>query len=98
MEIKTKYEIGDRVWVVQEGIYYDSIENTRKLSGEVNVFDDYISSIEINDTGIFYILASADMIDLEEKDIILYNEKDKLLERIETIMQQIHEREEKENE
>ena len=98
MEIKTKYNIGDKVWVVQEATYYNQIKNTRELSGEVEVFDDYISSIEINDTGIIYLLASADMIDLEEKDIILYNEKDKLIKRIETIMNTIHEREEKENE
>lgn len=97
MEVKTKYNIGDRVWVVQEGTYYDQIKNTRELSGEVEVFDDYISSIEITDTGLVYLLASANMIDLEEKDIILYNEKDKLLERIETTMNTIHEREEKEN-
>ena len=67
MEIKTKYNIGDRVWVVQEGTYYNQIKNTRELSGEVEVFDDYIKAIEINDTGVIYLLASADMIDLEEK-------------------------------
>lgn len=97
MEIKTKYNIGDRVWVVQEGSYYDIEKNTRELSGEVEVFDDYISSIEITDTGLMYLLVAADMIDLEEKDIILYNEKDKLLEKIETTMNTIHERKEKEN-
>ena len=98
MEIKTKYNIGDRIWVVKEGSYYDSTENTRKLSGEVEVFDDYISSIEINNTGIYYILASADMIDLEEKNIILYNENDKLIAKIKELMNEIHKREENENE
>lgn len=97
MKIKTKYNIGDRVWVVQEGTYYNQTKNTRELSGEVEVFDDYISSIEISNVGLIYLLVSADMIELEEKDIILYNEKDKLVERIETIMNTIHEREEKEN-
>ena len=94
MKIETKYNIGDRVWIVQEGSYYDTVENKRKLSGEIEVFDDFICAINIEDNNkIIYILKGADMIDLEEKEVILYKDKTGLLHKIEEIMDKIHERE-----
>lgn len=95
MEIKTKYNIGDRVWVVKEADYYNSKTRRRELAGTVEVFDDYIESIQLfrAEDEVIYILKQADMLELFDHDIILYNEKDKLLEKIETIMKEIHDRE-----
>ena len=95
MEIKTKYNIGDHIWIVQEGSYFDSIENKRKLSGEVEVIDDYIGSIVIVDESIIYLPKTADMVELEEQDIILDKEDNKLIAKIKDIMKDIHEREKK---
>lgn len=87
MNIKTKYEIGDRVWNVYE-------PNTQYgLSGEVSVYDDYICSIEINENGVFYLLKYADIVDLKEEEVILYSDKEKLLAKIEEKMNEINERE-----
>ena len=89
MNIKTKYEIGDRIWHVYE-------PNTQYgLSGEVSIYDDYICWIEINENGIFYLLKYADIVDLKEEDVILYNDKEKLLAKIEEKMNEINEREDK---
>lgn len=95
MEIKTKYNIGDRVWVVKEADYYNSETRRRELAGTVEVFDDYIESIQLfrAEDKVIYILKQADMLDLFDHDIILYNEKDKLLEKIEQVMNEIHKRE-----
>lgn len=41
MNIKTKYNIGDRVWIV-----YEAIINNQP-AGEVSIYDDTICSIEI---------------------------------------------------
>lgn len=79
MEIKTKYNIGDRVWIVYED------------RGEVSVYDTWIDSIGYDEEGLTYYTREAN--DYPEEAIILYKEKDKLLERIETIMKEIHDRE-----
>ena len=79
MEIKTKYNIGDHIWIVYED------------RGEVSVYDTWIDSIEYNKEGLIYYTKEAN--DYPEEAIILYEEKDKLLERIETIMKEIHDRE-----
>ena len=98
MKIETKYNIGDRVWIVKEGSYYNSTTGKRELSDELEVFDDYITAINIEEgNNIIYVLKYADMIDLAENDIILYNEKDKLIQKIEELMNKINEREEKGN-
>ena len=79
MEIKTKYNIGDRVWIVYED------------RGEVSVYDTWIDSIGYDKEGLTYYTREAN--DYPEEAIILCKEKDKLLERIETIMKEIHDRE-----
>ena len=83
MEIKTKYNIGDRVWIVKE----------RELAGVLEVFDDYIELIQVYNEGVIYVSRQADMLDLFEHDIILYKDKEKLLKKIEEVMKSIHDRE-----
>lgn len=84
MTIQTKYEIGQRVWIVYEN------------RGEACVYDDYIDEIFVNDEGINYMLREA-CIDGKEEDIILYEDTDKLVEKIKQIMEEIREKESEEN-
>ena len=78
MEIKTKYEVGQHIWIVYED------------RGEVSVYDTYIDSIGYDKDGLCYYTKEAN--DYLEEQIILYEEKDKLLQQIETITNEIHKR------
>lgn len=82
MEIKTKYEIGQRVWIVYEN------------QGEACVYDDYIAEIGVDDKKIYYILENA-CIDIGEEEIVLYEDTDKLVEKIKQIMEDIRKKESK---
>lgn len=94
MNIKTKYNIGDRVWIVYEArINNQYIHN--EPAGEVSVYDDAICSIEIGKQGTFYLLEKTDCMDLKEDEIILYDETDKLLNKIQELMNEINKREKK---
>lgn len=84
MTIQTKYEIGQRVWIVYEN------------RGEACVYDDYIDEIFVNDEGINYMLREA-CIDEKEENIIPYEDTDKLVEKIKQIMEEIREKESEEN-
>lgn len=81
MEIKTKYEIGQHIWIVYED------------RGEVSVYDTWIDSIGFEKNGLYYFTKEAN--DYTEDMIILYEEKDKLIKKIEELMQEIHTRENK---
>lgn len=83
MTIKTKYEIGQRVWIIYEN------------QGEACVYDDYIEEICVNNDGINYMLKEA-CIDGKEEDIILYEDTDKLVEKIKQIMEDIRKKESEE--
>ena len=83
MEIKTKYEIGQRVWIIYEN------------QGEACVYDDIIEEIGVDDKRIYYMLKEA-CIDREEKDIILYEDTERLVEKIKNIMQEIRKKESEE--
>ena len=82
MTIQTKYEIGQRVWIAYEN------------KGEVCVYDDYIDEICIGENGLYYMVKEA-CIDRAEEDIVLYEDTDKLVEKIKQIMQEIREEESK---
>ena len=82
MTIQTKYEIGQRVWVVYEH------------QGEVCVYDDYIDEICIGENGLYYMLKEA-CIDRAEEDIVLYEDTDKLVAKIKQTMQEIRDKESK---
>ena len=84
MVIQTKYEVGQRVWIIYED------------RGEVCIYDDYIDEIFVNDEGINYMLREA-CIDGKEEDIILYEDTDKLVEKIKQIMEDIRKKEREEN-
>ena len=82
MKIQTKYEIGDKVWIIYEN------------KGEACVYDDYIEEICVGENGLYYMLKEA-CIDRNENDIILYEDTDKLVEKIKQIMEEIREKESK---
>ena len=92
MKLETKYNIGDRIWVVYEPILNTQYHHNEP-AGEVNVYDDTISSIEINEDGTYYLLKWSDTTDLKEEDIILYDDTDKLINKIKELMNEINERE-----
>lgn len=95
MEIKTKYNIGDRIWVVNEAEYYNNEKQRREKAGVVEVFDDYIENILVcsNEGDVIYTLKQAEILELLEWDIIPYEDKQALLDRIEKVMETIHCRE-----
>lgn len=84
MKIQTKYEIGQRVWIVYEN------------RGEACVYDDHIEEICVGENGLYYMLKEA-CIDGNENDIILYEDTDKLVEKIKQIMEDIRKKEREEN-
>lgn len=93
MQIKTKYNIGDRVWVVKEADYYNPQTQKRELAGVLEVFDDYIDSIQVYNEGVIYILRQADMLEFFENDVILYDNQKGLVEKINEVMGNIDKRE-----
>ena len=85
MDIKTKYEIGQHIWVVYEH------------QKEVHVYDDCISSIVIDDDGMIYGTKET-YEEYKEEEIILYEETEKLVEKIKKITEEIREKEKNEKE
>lgn len=84
MEIKTKYNLGQHIWVVYE------------YRGEVSVYDTTIDSIDIDKDGYNYYVKEGQ--DYPEEQIIPYEDTNRLVAMIKDTMNAIHEREEKENE
>lgn len=84
MKIETKYNIGDKVWVVYEN------KTEYGPAGEVNLYDDVITDIIINKEGISY---ATEHTDIKEKDIVPYEDKSALLIKIQEVMNAIHENE-----
>ena len=84
MTIKTKYEIGQRVWIVYEN------------RGEVCVYDDYIEEICVGKDGLCYMLRDY-CDDVVEEDIVLYEDTDKLVEKIKQTMEDIRKKESEDN-
>lgn len=83
MEIKTKYEIGQHIWIVYED------------RGEVSVYDTYIDEISYSKNGVVYLTKECN--DYPEEAIIPYENSAQLIAKITELMNTIHEREEKEN-
>lgn len=82
MVIQTKYEVGQRVWIIYED------------RGEVCIYDDYIIEICVGKDGFCYMLRDY-CDDVAEEDIVLYDETDKLVEKIKQIMEEIRDKERK---
>lgn len=71
MKIETKFNIGDRVWIVYEN------------RGEVNVYSDEIDSMTIENSGRLSIwFKDSDAMDVYEEELIEYNNLKKLAEKI----------------
>ena len=82
MDIKTKYEIGQHIWVVY------------RANKEVCVYDDYIVNISIDENKELVYCTKETYEELKEKEIILYEELDKLGEEVKKLMQEIRNKEE----
>ena len=71
MKIETKFNIGDRVWIVYEN------------RGEVNVYSDEIDSMTIENGGRLLIwFKDSDAMDVYEEDLIRYEDLKTLSERV----------------
>lgn len=73
-----------------------TIKTIYENQGEACIYDDYIDEICIGENGLYYIVKEA-CIDRAEEDIVLYEDTDKLVEKIKQIMQEIREKESEEN-
>lgn len=80
MEIKTKYEIGQRIWIVY------------KNKGEVCMYCEPISDIVIDRNGLVYSTENS-YNEVKEEDIILEDDKDRLFKEIKKLMKEIDEEE-----
>lgn len=78
MNIKTKYEIGQRVWIVY------------KNKREVCTYCELIINIVIDENGLYYCTDNS-YDEIKEEDIILEDDKDKLFEKIKQLMKEIDE-------
>ena len=78
MKIETKYNIGEKIWIVYE------------KEGEVHLYIDEISNIIINEKGNFvYCPKISDYEEYKEEDIISYKNKLKLMEKIHELAKKI---------
>lgn len=85
MEIKTKFNIGDRVWIVYEN------------KGEISVYSDIIDTFMIDKEGrVWVFFKYSDAAEMEEKDLIGYDDTQKLLQKIKELDLMIIERDENE--
>ena len=73
MDIKTKYEIGQRIWVVDEH------------KQEVHVYDDTIREIVLDEDGITYELINC-WESIKEQDVILYEDTIGLVNKIKELL------------
>lgn len=76
MKIETKYEIGQHIWIVYE------------YKGEVHVYEDEVMEICLTKKGIVY-FPKFDGDELEESEIILYEDTEKLVNKIKEVMEEI---------
>ena len=86
MNIKTKYEIGQHIWCVD-------VDNN---GGQLYVYDTYIVGITIDKNDMYYTVDEQNYFEVNEEDIILYEDKDKLYEIIKIKMKEANEIMEKE--
>ena len=76
MKIETKYDIGQRIWIVYEH------------QGEIHVYEDKIIEICIAEKGTVY-LPNSCTDEVEESEIILYEDTEKLVNKIKEVMEEI---------
>lgn len=68
MKIETKYEIGTHIWMIFEN----------QNQSELEVFDTYITGVTAEKDGWFYNADKENWFEIQEKDIILYEDKETL--------------------
>ncbi len=86
MKIETKFNIGERVWIVYE------------YNGEVNVYSDEIDSMVVEKDGrIQLYFKVSDSFDTYEEDVFSYNDMEGLMNKIKELDDKIREKEEHEN-
>ena len=95
MKIETKYNIGDKVWIIYEGTFYNSATGKHENSSEVSLYTDIINEITFYENELVYGCEYCPD-GLKEKDVILFDEKDKLLQKIEELTIKIDKRDGKE--
>lgn len=78
MELKTKFNPKDHVWVVKEN----------DVGAVVEIFDSTISSITYDGESIFYYMKDADG-DYQEDDLVLFTDKRSLVDKIFAVMKNI---------
>lgn len=80
MEIKTKYEIGQKIWIVY------------KNKGEVCMYCEPILDIVIDRNGLVYDTENS-YDEIKEEDVILEDDRGKLFKKIKQLMKEIDEEE-----
>ena len=80
MEIKTKYEIGQKIWIVY------------KNKGEVCMYCEPILDIVIDRNGLVYDTENS-YDEIKEEDVILEDDRGKLFKKIKKLMKEIDEEE-----
>lgn len=84
MKIETKFNIGERVWVVYE------------YNGELSVYSDVVDGFSIDNKGDLTVyLKNSDYFERNESDLILYDDTEALIEKIIDTDKQINSREDK---
>ena len=95
MRVDTKYNIGDRIWVVYEQMLWT--ESYKGPSGEVTAYSTKITDILVPESGkIDYGTDTEGGDSILEEDIILYSDLDLLAKRIKDLDDKIRKREENE--
>ena len=95
MIVETKYNIGDRVWIVYEQSLYS--DNYKGPAGEITVFSDSIIGIIVDeDKSIVYEIEAEGADWIKEEDIIFYGDDEALLKKIKELDNEIRKREGKE--
>ena len=82
MDIKTKYNLGQKIWIVY------------KNKGEVCMYCEAILDIVIDENGLVYSTEHS-FGEVKEEEVILEDDKDKLFEKIKQLMKEIDEEERK---
>jgi hypothetical protein len=77
MKIETKYDIGQRIWIVYEH------------QKEVQVYEDFIANILIDEDNKLLYCSKESYEEYKEEDIILYEETEKLVNKIKEVMKEI---------
>lgn len=80
MKIETKYEVGQRLWIVYEA------------RGEVHLYDDTIDNIVINEKKELLYCTKEASEEVREEDVIPYDDSNKLLNKIKELLEKVEDK------